>query len=107
MTTPEKHFTYYKSGLKISITPRTVYGWFTLGLWMVALGPIIWGFAMLMEQTPTSGQTAVYVVGLLGATIVWTVAMVRWMKARSEVVDIDELLEIKREREAAQRKGRR
>jgi len=40
----------------------------------------------------------------LFVTAVWVFAMVRYMKARSEIVDVDSLLQSKREQEAKKKR---
>jgi len=51
---------------------------------------------------------AIYLtVGFLIFTLAWIAAMTRWMLARSEVVSLDELLELKREQNARKRGGRK
>ena len=83
----------------MKIVPRGAAGWRAFALWMAAFGVILAGFFAVMAAIPEpAGQTAVVIV-FLAATLVWTIAMIRWMLARSEVVDLRELLEIKRQRE--------
>ncbi|RYD46387.1 MAG: hypothetical protein EOP60_19130 [Sphingomonadales bacterium] len=48
------------------------------------------------------------IVAFLAATAIWAVAMIRWMLRRSEIVDLNELMEIKRQNDRRRsNRGRR
>jgi hypothetical protein len=86
-----------------NITPRNASGWIQMGVWMALLVAMIVGFSRFDEARPTDssfgGADAAFLVGML----VWTIGGIWWMRARSEVIDVGELIKLKRE---AERKGR-
>lgn len=105
MAESNKPFICYKAGLKMSIQPRNRAGWIYTALWMLSMGPLIGGFALLMSTGPTGAKEIAYATGFVLIMSLWAIAMIVWMKNRSEVVDMNELLKLKREADA--RKGRR
>lgn len=97
----EKPFICYqsgKSGWAIKIVPRNAQGWLYFGLWMLVF-IIMTAALMLVPENPWA------VGAYLVVTLIWAMAMTLWMKARSEIVNTDELLALKKELDA--RKGRR
>ena len=84
MAEQDKPFICYKSGWNLKFMPRNAVGWWALLLWLVALAI----------------PTAAYVTGYVLLTVGWSLAMLRWMYLRSEVVDMNELLKLKRELDA-------
>ena len=108
MRDEEKPFICYKSGRwSFKIEPRNAEGWRATALWLLGLIPIV-GSSMWITASRPGGMLLWLCVGLFAvAMLLWAVAMIRWMKARSEIIDIDDLLQIKRERDATnKRKGR-
>lgn len=105
MAESDKPFICYKAGLKMSIQPRNRAGWIYTALWTVSMGPLIGGFVWLMSAEPTGAREIAYATGFVLVMLLWVIAMTIWMKNRSEVVDMDEMLKLKREVDA--RKGRR
>jgi hypothetical protein len=101
MQDKEKLFVCYRTGRwGMRIVPHGAGGLLaTLG-WMIALAPIVVLFIWALNNASSNGLIALtiglYILALLG----WVFAMVRWMKARSEIVDMEELLDLKRERDA-------
>jgi hypothetical protein len=107
MTEQDKPFVCYKSGLSIKIVPRNAAGWRAMAGWMlVHLLPTA-GFVWAMLQDPSAAQIAAWTVGYLLVTLLWGIAMIRWAMPRSEIIEMKELLALKREREQAKRNGRR
>ncbi|MEY4953244.1 MAG: hypothetical protein RL299_1668 [Pseudomonadota bacterium] len=106
MAESEKPFICYKAGLKMSIQPRNRAGWIYFTLWMTSLIPLILGFTALLSTEPTGAWEIAVVVGFLLLVTIWAIAMIVWMKNRSEVVDMNELMKIKRELDAKKRRGR-
>ena len=102
MRDEDKPFVCYQQGWNIKIMPRNAAGWRALGLWMAALlvpilTLVLLGFAL--DNTPHEMVVLWAVVPLLlimGTTII---AMIRCMKARSEIIDIDGLVALKRAQE--------
>ena len=103
MAQDEKMFTCVKSGLNIRINPSNAAGWRALGLWMAAFFAMLAVFLVSVERVQggagAGGLTALF----LFVTAIWAVAMIRWMMARSEVIDVKELLALKRELERQKR----
>ena len=103
MSDDEKMFVYTKRGWSVNIMPRNARGWLALLAWMVPLVPVVALYGWAME----GGDNAIRVTATFGFVVllaIWTLLMVRWMKARSEIVDIDELL---KERDRRQNGGGR
>lgn len=105
MRDSDKPFVLYRRGpMNFTIVPRGVKGWAQSAFWMLMLVPLTIGFAVYAEAH--EGTPRVYIaLGLyLAATAIWSVAMIWWMKARAEVVDVKAMLAIKQQ---AERDGRR
>jgi hypothetical protein len=107
MAEPEKPFICYKKGWSMQIVPRNKAGWIALTLWIVSLVPPAVGFTWLMAGEPTEGKAIAYTIGFTLMMLAWGGGMIIWTKNRSEVVDLDELLKLKRELEAKKRRGSR
>lgn len=107
MAEQEKPFICFKTGTSIKIEPRNRTGWLYLSLWMLALVPIVAVFTWLMSRELSTMQNAAYITGFTLVMIAWGIAMSRWMKARSEVVDMEDLLKIKRELDRQKKRGGR
>lgn len=105
MREKDKPFICYKWGWSMKIVPRNAAGWRMFGLWMVSLVPLVVAFTAAMATELGPQAEIVIVIAFLAATAVWAVAMIRWMLARSEIVRLDELLELKRERDRRNRRG--
>lgn len=91
--TDEKPFIMFRRGrFLFNITPRNAAGWRQFAAWMVLLAAMTGAFMVYVEgkgdQSETWWATGIYLV-TIG---VWSAAMIRWMRARAEVVDIEALL---------------
>ena len=106
MREEDKPFICYKSRWSLKIQPRNAAGWKATGYWVLALVPIVGLFVLGMSTKPGAGLATVYGVLYAAGMGLWVWSMVRWMKARSEVVDLDALLAIKKQQDEAVRKGR-
>jgi hypothetical protein len=110
MRDEDKPFICYQQGWNIKIMPRNAAGWRAFGLWMLAI--LMPTFAMIplaarLDDTPYEYIVVWATVPFLLVMGVTIFAMIRWMKARSEIVDLDAMLEIKREQERqAKKRGR-
>lgn len=100
MAEQDKPFICYKSGWNLKIMPRNAAGWGALLMWLVVLAIPTALFALLMTRQHSDAQIAAYVTGYVLLTVGWSLAMLRWMYLRSEVVDMNELLKLKRELDA-------
>jgi hypothetical protein len=107
MADQEKPFICYKKGWSMQIVPRGRADWFYFTLWMLSLAPLIAGFALLMSSQPTGAKEIAYATGFMLVMLLWAAVMIVWMKNRSEVVDMDEMLKLKREVDARKERRRR
>ncbi|HUQ13705.1 MAG TPA: hypothetical protein VM055_05455 [Novosphingobium sp.] len=107
MRDEDKPFICYKSGWTMKIVPRGAFGWWSLVGWMLALVPICVTYIYAMSRDPSPAlmwaDTAAYGVALA----IWSIVMIRWLKARSEIVDVAELREIKRRADRSSKRGGR
>jgi hypothetical protein len=107
MRDEDKPFILYRSSAwSFKIVPRNGAGWRQTLIWMALFAPIaglfIWFAANEPEGTLLYAGLALYLV----ATMIWGIGGTLWMKARAEVVDLDELLKLNREEERNRRGGR-
>lgn len=86
------------------IAPRNGEGWRQTLIWMALLAPITGGFVWFVSHNPEGTAFHIALALYVAAMAAWSAGGTMWMKARADVVDIDELLKLKRE---AERKGRR
>jgi hypothetical protein len=112
MRDEEKPFVYYKSGSGVKISPRNAAGWRAFAVWMVALfgasGVFVWASVVADEAGWDDRKVLLFLtLPFLLVTGVWALAMFRYMKARSEIVDIDSLLQIKRDIDRTDKRKRR
>lgn len=100
MRDADKPFVMYRRGrFNFTIVPRGTAGWVQFAVWMALLVPLTGWFVVHAEAAEGTPQFWVGLALFLGATLVWSVAMIRWMQARAEVVDLQEMLRLKREQE--------
>lgn len=105
MRKPEKPFIAYRSGpWSLKIVPRTAAGWRALIVWMLALAPITGLFLWFAESEPEGVRLWVGLAAYLAAMMIWGFGMMRWMLARSETVNLEDLLAFKREQDKAKRR---
>jgi len=112
MRDEEKPFVYYKSGSGVKISPRNAAGWRAFAVWMLALfcatGVFVWVSIVADEAGWDDSRILLFLtLPFLLVTGVWALAMFRYMKARSEIVDVDSLLQIKRDIDRADHRKRR
>lgn len=105
MSRTEKPFVAYRSGRwGLTIVPRTAAGWRAFLVWMATLAPLTGAFAWFASAEQKGPVlwfgVAAYLIALTG----WSVCMVRWMLARSEIVTLEDLQAFRREREKAKRR---
>jgi hypothetical protein len=107
MREQDKLIVMYRRGpWNFTIAPRGKAGWTQFGAWTVVfLVPTV-VFAIYAESLKGRPEFWVAVALYLVWTLVWSRASIRWMKARAEVVDVEELLKLKREQERKRRGGR-
>ena len=88
MRDEDKPFACYRDGLGMKIVPRGAVGWRAFGWWMASLFLLVGLFITVLAMELGEAWEIVAVVGFLCLTGVWTFAMIRWMMARSEVIDL-------------------
>jgi hypothetical protein len=99
MPNQEKLFVCVKNGWAMNFSPIGLAGWRALGWWTLSLLPIIGVFLSIIATGPSPVVEAVIGIAFLAVLGLWTWAMIRWMLPRSDVIDANELLELKRERD--------
>lgn len=106
MRDEDKPFVMYRGGPgNFRIVPRGWAGWRITLIWMATVVPII-GFFMAFAMTdPKPPMTYIGPALFMMAMAAWGIGGTVWMRARAEVVDLQELLELKRQRD--REKGRR
>ncbi len=107
MAEQDKPFVCYKSGWNLKIMPQNAAGWWAMFVWLLIFAGPTALFLWLIARQPSDPQIAAYVTGYVLLTIGWSLAMLRWMYLRSEVVDVNALLKLKRELDARKAAGKR
>jgi hypothetical protein len=106
MRDEDKPFVLYRKGpMNFTIVPRGTKGWVQSIIWMALLVPLLLWF---IDYIAKHSEGPAFTIGLalyLGGMLVWTVGGIWWMKARAEVVDLQELLKLKRELDRKKRGG--
>jgi hypothetical protein len=102
MREEDKPFVCYKSKWSMKIVPRNAEDWRYLFYWMLPFfGMIalnIWASAALEANGMDDQKIVLVVVPIfLILTTIWTVALIRRTKNRSEIIDMDELVALKRD----------
>jgi hypothetical protein len=70
-----------------------------------ATGAFVWATAVAKNAGWSDSEILLFLnLPFLAATALWVFAMIRYMKARSEIVDVDSLLRSKREQEAKKKR---
>jgi len=86
-----------------NIEPRNARGWRLMLTWLALPLPLIGGFAVFAEQRPDDPMFAAVLVGFIVAMALWAIGGIIWMRARAEVVDVEQLLKLKRDQERKRR----
>ncbi|MFN4020153.1 MAG: hypothetical protein ACK4IC_06515 [Erythrobacter sp.] len=108
MRDQDKPFVMYRrSRFNFNIVPRGLKGWLWLGLWLGLLAPPTIAFISYAEAHEGTPQFIIALVLFLLVTVAWSIAMIWWMKARAEIIDVNALIALKRETgRKEQRRGR-
>lgn len=107
MRDQDKPFVLYRqSRFNFTIIPRGVQGWTQFAVWMALLVPPTLAFVAYAEAHENDPGFVIAVALFMLATLVWTLGGIWWMKARAEVVDVEELLRLKHEAERRKCGGR-
>ncbi len=89
MRDADKPFICHRRGWSFNIRPRSLYGWWLIALWAAPLigGAALHGWLVQRWPDPAVALSISLTLALLG--IGWLIAMVRWMLARSVILDKD------------------
>jgi hypothetical protein len=86
------------------MVPRGWEGWRMIILWVGLMLPIVGMFIAFATTEPEGAWLytglALFVIAMTG----WGIGGTVWMRRHSEIVDIEELLALKRERDAQKRR---
>jgi predicted Kef-type K+ transport protein len=102
---------YQQNKWLFQITPRNLAGWRSFGLWMLSFLAATACYLALVTALEARGVSET-VIGFLAipyliATVMWVIFMIRWMKARSQIIDANALAQFKQEQERkAKKRGR-
>ncbi len=82
--------------------PRNAAGWRYTLYWMLPflamVAGTLWTSAVLESNGIDEKKIVVIVLtSFVVLTTIWTVALIRWTKNRSEIIDMDELVALKRD----------
>lgn len=108
MRDEDKPFILYQSGhWNFRIVPRNGEGWRQIIIWIALMAPITGLFVWFAAQKPQGpmlyGGLAIYLIAMMA----WGIGGTVWMRARAEVIDLEELLKLKRDAERATDANRR
>ena len=104
--TEEKMFTCVKSGMSFKISPNNAAGWRALALWLLGYLTVLALFLLSIASVRGNTTHVAFTALFIFSMIIWAVTMIRWMMARSEMIDVKELLALKRELDRQKRQGR-
>jgi hypothetical protein len=105
MNDADKPFIAYRDGaLSYRIVPRHAAGWRQTIIWMLLMVPVVGAFIAFANTEPKGAALYISLGLFTVAMAVWGIRGILWMRARAETVDIQELLAIKRERDAQKRR---
>ena len=102
MRDEDKPFICYKSKWSMKIVPRNAAGWRYMLYWMLPFFALVAGSIWLSPVLKTQAMDEQKIVPIVAPafillTTIWTVALIRWTKNRSEIIDMDALMALKRD----------
>ena len=107
MREQDKPFVMYRRGpWNYTIMPRGTAGWTQFAAWMAVFAVPTIAFAIYGEGLKGRPEFWAALALYLAGVLVWSLASIRWMKARAEVVDVEKLIRQQRELERKKRGGR-
>ena len=112
MRDEDKPFICYKSKWNMKIIPRNAAGWRYMLYWMLPFFAMVVGTIWVSAILDANGMDDQKVVGIvvpvfLILTTIWAIALIRWTKSRSEIIDMDELVALKHELDRSNKLKRR
>ena len=106
MRDEDKPFIMYRRGrFGFSIAPRNGEGQRQTLIWMTLLVPIVGLLFWFLSKDPGDTAFGIGLAAYIAAMLAWGIGGALWMRARAEVVDLEELLKLKREQDR-KRRGR-
>lgn len=106
MRDEDKPFVLYRRGpWNFTIMPRGKAGWTQFGVWMAVFAVPTIAFAVYGERVEGRPEFWAALTLYLTAILAWSVASIRWMIARAEVIDVGKVLRQQREDERTRRRG--
>ncbi len=92
--------------------PRNAAGWRYTLYWMLPFFAMVAGtiwISAVLEAHGAGEQKIVVIVltNFVVLTTIWTVALIRWTKNQSEIIDMDELVALKRDLDCNNKPKRR
>jgi hypothetical protein len=112
MRDEDKPFICYRQNKwMFQITPRNAAGWRSFGLWTLPLLAATAGYvalvAALEEKGASESVIGLLVIPFLILTVIWANFMIRWMLARSQIIDAKAVAQFQQEQERqAKKRGR-
>jgi hypothetical protein len=112
MRDEDKPFICYKSKWSMKIMPRNAAGWRYTLYWTLPFFVMVAGTIWVSAALEANGMDEQKIVAMILASFVvlstiWTIALIRWTKNRSEIIDMDELVALKRELDRSNKPKRR
>lgn len=92
-----------RSRWSFTIMPRGRKGWAQFSAWMAVFAVPTIAFAVYGEHLEGRPEFWVALALYLAAVLVWSLASMRWVMARAEVIDVEKLLRDQRKAESRQR----
>jgi hypothetical protein len=105
MRDSDKPFVMYRrSAWNFNIVPRGRSGWTQFAAWMVVFALPTIAFAVYAERFEGTPHVWAALAAYLAVVMVWSIAMIVWMKARAEVIDVTDMLRQKRQNDRRTRR---
>jgi hypothetical protein len=105
MRDADKPFVMYRrSAWNFTIMPRGRSGWTQFAAWMVVFALPTIAFAVYAERFEGTPHVWTALALYLAGVMVWSIASLRWMKARAEVIDVTDMLRQKRQNDRRPRR---
>ena len=90
MRNEEKPFVMYRSSNgRFRVTPRNAQGRRQTYAWEAILLGLVGLFVWFMSREPSGPELYLGFAGFLSATAACLIGMMRWMRARAEIIDLD------------------
>ena len=106
MRDEDQPFICYRHGRwSMKIIPRNSAGWRAMGIWVLSFMLMLGGFTAIVASDPENSTFVGWLTaGFLIVAGIWSVVMIRWMMARSEIIDLDEMRKLKRNQEQSRKR---